>query len=566
MHRMNLLGGLLTIALLLTTMPAAGAERAPLSSQAHRHAEAAFAAIARDDADTARHELQAALQIEPGHPQLLRQWAQVMGRLGRHAEGEAALDRLVDSDPADPLLRLERGYARHAGGRHEPAVEDFEAALSLGLSAGQRRAAILALVDAALAAGRPEAAAAALQPLLANDDFDVHARHALALQAVDRQQQALDAWRRAEQATDDDARKAAAIRTRAQILRSLDRDVDGNAEILDGTVRYPGNRELMLDAAYLAIAAGDDVAAHRRFQHGAEHPEAPAHALVDAAYVANRLGHSTEAASYFRRTIDRFDDADPAARPFDQRQWFGMRRQIQEIERRYGFQAALFYRNSVFIPGTSGEDVLQASVEAFWQPSGVGYRGGRVLQGFVRAIRTLDAPQLERASETLFGAVGVRYKPLATRNLVLTAERVFGIGDLIDDDWLLRAGYSYDHGTDLQPWARSWTTINGFVEAVRFLDAERTVVGAQARFGRSFAVGREEWVVLPHLSLAADYDSAAATQWAGGIGPGIAVRRWFRGDAYWAPASYLDLQLQYRTALGSDKRAEGFAAQLVLYY
>lgn len=565
MHRLTSVAFAVVLLLLVPSLASASPPLAP-DSAAYRHSAAAFAAVDRGDLAGAESELRAALELAPEHPQLLAQWAQLMQRQGRHPEAVAALDRLVAASPDAALLRLDRAFAHHAGQNHRAAIEDFTAAQALGLDAERQRTAALGAADAALALGEGERALAALQPLQGQTDYDTRAREGMALRALGRPDEALAAWRLAEQGTDDPERKAAAIRTRAQILRDAGRDADGNAEILDGVRRYPDNRGLMLDAAYLAIAAGDDRAAFERFGDGAAHPDAPAHALVDAAYTANRLGDSQQAAVYFRQSIDRYAAAPVDQRPFDTRQWFGMRRQVQEIERQFGFQFATFYRGSVFVPGVSADDVLQASVEAFWQPTGIGYRGGRVLQGFARAIRTLDAPGLDDASETLFGAVGVRYKPFGSKSLVLTIERIIGIGALIEDDWLLRAGYSYDYGMDLQPWDTSWTTANGFVEAVRFVDGERTLIGSQARIGRSFAFGNEQWVVLPHLSLAADYDSTARHEWAGGAGPGIALRRWFRGNAHWAPPSYVDLQLQYRFAVGSDDRAEGLAAQLVLYY
>lgn len=557
---------LFTAALFLLPVASAGAQALAPDTDAYRHSAAAFEAVERDDLARAESELRAAMALAPAHPQLLAQWAQLMQRQGRHADAIAALDRLVEDSPGSALLRLDRAFAHHAAQNHRLALDDFTAAQALGLDVDRQRTAALGATDAALALGDGQAALDALQPLQAQADYDTQARQGMALRLLKRPDEALAAWRIAEQGTDDPERKAAAIRTRAQILRDEGRDADGNAEILDGVRRYPDNRALMLDAAYLAIAAGDDRAAAERFGTGVAHPDAPAHALVDAAYVANRLGDSQQAAVYFRQSIDRFDAAPPDQRPFDTRQWFGMRRQVQEIERRFGYQVATFYRGSVFVPGVSADDVLQASVEAYWQPQGIGYRGGRILQAFVRAIRTLDAPGLEDASQTLFGAVGVRYKPFGAKSLVLTVERIIGIGDLVEDDWLLRAGYSYDYGMDLQPWNRSWTTVNGFVEAVRFVEGERTLIGSQARVGRSFAFGSEAWVVLPHLSLSADYDSNARHEWAGGAGPGIAVRRWFRGNTHWAPPSYVDLQLQYRFAVGSDDRAEGLAAQLVLHY
>lgn len=555
----------LAIALALPMVANADDGSAPLTGRAYTLSNEAFAQVAAGDLSAAEHSLRAALAVAPEHPQLQAQLADVLERQQRFDEAIAVLDALIARAPDHAIAYLQRAYLAYRNGRYAAAAADFGSALARGLDAQRQRSAQLGWADAALASGSHADALQALSGVTPSDHA-VEARRAMAHAGLQEWDAAIAAWRAAEAASQTPQERTAAIRSRAQLLRDLGRDAEASDAILDGVARYPDNRALMLDAAYLALAVGDDASALTRFSAGAEDPDAPPNALVDAAYTANRLARSDDAARFFRLSIDRHYD-DPTTRAqFTEQQWYGMRRQIQEIERRTGFQAALFHRGNAFVPGVAGDDVLQASIEGFWQPEGIGYRGGRILQFFLRGVQTLDAPGLRSPAETRLGSIGARYKPFGSLSLVLTAEHVFGLGDQTDDDWLLRAGYSYDRGVDLQPWNDSWTTVNGYVEAVRFIKAKRDVVGAQLRVGRSFAFGDESWVVLPHVGLALDYDSAEARRFAGGIGPGVAVRFWHRGDRYWAPPSYVELQVQYRYDFGDDDRNRGVAAQLVWYY
>jgi hypothetical protein len=78
--------------------------------------------------------------------------------------------------------------------------------------------------------------------------------------------------------------------------------------------------------------------------------------------------------------------------------------------------------------------------------------------------------------------------------------------------------------------------------------------------------GDNAWVAFPHLSVAADYDSSALQKSSAGIGPGMNLRYWFRGDVYHAPRSYLDIYLQYRERIGGADRAKGLFMYAVLSY
>ena len=79
--------------------------------------------------------------------------------------------------------------------------------------------------------------------------------------------------------------------------------------------------------------------------------------------------------------------------------------------------------------------------------------------------------------------------------------------------------------------------------------------------------GRDgRWVLFPHVSAAADYDSTAVQQNSAGIGPGVNSSRWFREDPEHAPRSYFELSLQYRFRLVGAQRAKGVFLILTMTY
>ena len=70
----------------------------------------------------------------------------------------------------------------------------------------------------------------------------------------------------------------------------------------------------------------------------------------------------------------------------------------------------------------------------------------------------------------------------------------------------------------------------------------------------------------PHLVVSGDYESLAAQPSSLGYGPGISMRGWFREDAHHAPASWLDLTVQYRFEVTQTNRAHGLGVRATLLY
>lgn len=72
--------------------------------------------------------------------------------------------------------------------------------------------------------------------------------------------------------------------------------------------------------------------------------------------------------------------------------------------------------------------------------------------------------------------------------------------------------------------------------------------------------------IYPHAAVAGDHDNRQPDKTAIGAVPGIQFRYWFREGRYSAPASYLDVTVQYRFGLTSAARARGLVVRATLWF
>ena len=325
------------------------------------------------------------------------------------------------------------------------------------------------------------------------------------------------------------------------------------------------------ELGYLAVRVGDDETALQAFERARTQGALPDAAWQDAGYAAGRLGRSDVAVDYFSRAIDAAQDGRLSLTP---QRLFETRREVADRSRRWGAIASLGYRGVAPGRGGAGQpatigDSVQLGAELYWRP--FGYGDGRYVELYGGGFQTLwakgDAPS---GRSTLQALAGVRAKPLQHANLVLSFERRLKVGRHAVDDWLLRAGYSYTHGTDLRVDVPHWTTAQLYAEAGRFFSQRLSYATAEAQLGRSLRLDalNPRLVLFPHLVLGADYNSrlARGQRDAFGAGVGLGVRYWFNETRYSAPRSYLDLSLQYRARLGGDERGKGVFLRATLVY
>ena len=323
------------------------------------------------------------------------------------------------------------------------------------------------------------------------------------------------------------------------------------------------------DVAYLAAKIGNDPQALVAFNRADASGKLSNTAYQDAAYSALRSRQDGQAVAYFKRTID---DVGALKLRMEPQLLFDTRRAVADITREGGVIASLSYRGAVsglgVTPG-AGTDSLQAGVEGYWRPWG--YQNGQYVELFARAFQTLYSKGGAKGGDTLQAAVGARFKPFTEQNLVGSFSRVFSPSGG-RSDWLAQLGYSLDTGTDLRVDVPAWWTTRISAELGRYLKAEQNYALAEFQAGRSYRVGDSDaggdgrWVIFPHVTLAADYDSTAADKTAVGVGPGVTARYWFREDTYNAPRSYIDWSMQYRARIGGAERGKGLFVNTTLSY
>ena len=348
--------------------------------------------------------------------------------------------------------------------------------------------------------------------------------------------------------------------TEIGLLGDLGRDADA-ATRFEAALQNNELKSLSdADVAYLAVRAGKDDQALEAFNRSSAAGLLANTAYQDAAFAALRARQDDQAIGYFKRAID---DANSLKLRMEPQLLFNARRSVAEVSRQGGFIASLSYRGAVSGVGLAQggtTDSVQGGIEGYWRPWG--YQNGQYTELFARAFQTLYSDGGTSGGTTLQTAVGIRYKPLAAHNLVVSLSRVISPSGG-RNDWLAQLGYSDDVGTDLRVDTTSWPTRRAFLEVGRYFSAGQSYALGEFQAGKSFRVGDGEtegsgrWVLFPHLSIAADYDSGALESSAMGLGPGLTARYWFREDIYAAPRSYMDISLHYRGRLSGAQRAKG---------
>jgi Tfp pilus assembly protein PilF len=524
----------------------------PLTPRAYRLADAAYKAISIGDLPRAENFATKALRAQPSNLQLGLLLLDVYLREGKIDEANRQADALLMQHPDDGNVLAQHGFLQQRQQRYEEAAVDFSAALAKGRwEDKQQRNLRLAWADSALMAHEPDQAAKALAPIESEPDASIQLRVAQLRLRNGNRKGALAAAQIAQvnAVTDDDKKSAAELIGYAQQSEPDPRNEEA---------------QKTLQKAYDLLRQNQDSEALGEFQKGFALGGGKAGNFADAGYAAKRIGDNDEAVKLFEASLD----ANDHEHAFDDQRRFGYRREVQQLERTWGFVVSLPYQVSAFsYQGTVS--VLQPGIEAYWQPPKIGYQNGRILQFFVRGYGTAyDGSGNVTGLPTLQGSLGVRYKPLVDQNLVLSAERLIRLGSLSQNDWLARLGYSSEAGSDLRVTEPSWRAWQVYLEADYFLHQGRYILYSQLRYGHTWAVNAisDHLTVYPHVALVFDHDNKAQNQTALSIGPGVQFRFWFRENRYSAPASWADLTVQYHIPLTSAARARGLAVQLTLWY
>lgn len=327
--------------------------------------------------------------------------------------------------------------------------------------------------------------------------------------------------------------------------------------------------ESPLDAAYRHLNAHQDALALEKFQQGFAQQTGTANQYADAAYAAKRLHQNALAIDLLQHAIDANAALPKADQPFSEQQVFNYRSEVQMMNREWGAVASLAYQNNT-LSSTSQLNTLQGSVEAYWQPSDfAGNQDGHYFQTFAGVNETLyDAQGGKTGTATAQATLGMRYKPFSKLGLVLVGQQLFAVGNATRSDTLLHATYSDAEGAWLKVSDDNWRTWQYYSDLAYFVAAKRSIAMLEASYGQTFHLNTRDdrLTYTPHWVLAADYDSAATKATAAGTGPGIKLRYYLREDVYNAPASFIELNLQYRYELSQTNRSRGWLMRALYWY
>ena len=511
---------------LLTAFPSAAAADAPLPASVTPTAPDPIA------------EARTAYQREPTSAFLGRSLLDALVRSGQVEAAKRLVFELTQRFPDDAQLWAQTGYLQFSLREFKHAQAAFGRALVGGeWLPDQRRNLAFAEADSALAAGDPAGAVAALLALHADEDPTVQLRLG-----------------RAQLAMRD--RPTALATAKWLVVHAPDADFQRAGEslmgdALEGFVDPRAFKQLNLGYAYLR--QHDDAAGLAAFERGFAMGVGKAFHYADAAYAAKRLNDNIKSIRYFRFCLDLAE----YEHSFSEQRMFGYRREIEVMERRWGILIGTPYH--------AGElDVWQGGIEVYWQPPVIGYRDGRTVQFFARTFLNFrNGMSGPTGGDTTQESLGIRFKPLASQNIALTAERLFAVGRYSVNDWLFRVGYSTGDGTDLRVDRGDWQSWQVYSEAAYYVSARRLLVGAEVRYGVALPIpGYNHMTIYPHLLIGVDYDSASRDELVDAVGPGLSLRTWFGDDRYRAPRGWLELNGQYRFADAERGRGPALRATL----
>jgi tetratricopeptide (TPR) repeat protein len=530
----------------LLAFPICAEEEAPLSGAAYTLAEKAYAALSKGDVDEAGRAVDEALHEQPKSHQLNFLRLNIFMRKDDLSSAQKLANDLVGLFPNDAQVLVQRGYVEQRRKLYQEAMNDFYAALSLptGMKdAAQQRQVRLSWADCALLSHQPKVALDALAPYATESDAAVQLRLANAHWTVGEREATHRSAELAEKAAGSDG----------------ERDAAHQLWVTSGPLSD-------LDQAYVKLQAKNDIEAVRLFKSAFAKTPGNVYQYIDAGYAAKRINDTASEVEWFSRALDA--DALSQSHVLDDQQRFNYRRNNEETDRSFGAVASLVYQGNGIGP-LNNFNVVQTGVEAYWRPEGEGNRNGKLFNVFVRGFENVwDGAGGAVGEQTVQGDVGVRYKPLSDFNVILVADRLFRIGITALDDWVLRFAYSDGSGGDLNAAQKSWPAWSIYTDGSYFTTTPQYIQTYEARYGRSWRLDslNDRVSFTPHLVVSGDYESLAAQPSSLGYGPGISMRGWFREDAHHAPASWLDLTVQYRFEVTQTNRAHGLGVRATLLY
>lgn len=294
------------------------------------------------------------------------------------------------------------------------------------------------------------------------------------------------------------------------LYRRLGRTQEARLHLQKAVAAEPQNYRYMEALGYTEREAGNFEEAAALLETVVENEPDFLEVFKDLGYIHMRRADNRKAVQRFRQAIDNTELDPPRSREEEEsrdHELFRLRTEISKLTNPIDVTTYLSFRTGQLPEGptpvglTGGALPSQGGVEVAFQPPVLGFRDERVFQIFSRVLWNVAPRSLDFDRESYQGGLGLRYKPLRTQNLFVSAEKLFRIGEQADDNWLLRGLHSWNRGFERQSQKRAWPYTSFYSDVGYFLNRPGTwVYYGEMRQGVTLNAN-QKILVTPHLVL-----------------------------------------------------------------
>jgi len=501
--------------------------------RSNEHRESYPAIFARADSGTASDQHDAAMWISTGH-----RFERPSCRIGALAVVAALLLPFFPGvAPADAA---------------QPPARDKTERTAAGFSDVNKLRLTLALARSYRLTEQPQKALDLLAPLSTRPwpsislEAEYHDEVARDQEALDRSSEARAELEKAV-ALDPTAERRFRL---SQLASRLGEPEEARRQLEAAVASDPGNTEYKAALAYTLRNSGD-LAGAAQLLSGLVSAEPNRHALhEDLGYTYLGLGENDQAIEQFKWAIDNQqlypaetqEEREATARTIE-----GLRRTINAVEPHwtaYGYTNLCLTGHYCERRTRNLESLIstnQGGVELQYQPPGIGYVDGRILQGFARTFFSYAPGTISPEGNSFQGGAGIHYKPLRDYNLVLSGERLIKFGANAVNNWEGRLSFSTSSGYEIDPVAsRSWYNLLYVDFAGTAQSPHQILTYADGREGVNFNFA-DRMVISPFVYsiFRGNYGVGANTSAEAGIG--TSLRGFFYEDKYHAPRDAVEL-------------------------
>lgn len=293
---------------------------------------------------------------------------------------------------------------------------------------------------------------------------------------------------------------------------------------------------------YEAYGKGDYRAAIRYFEQALKSAPDKRPLYEQLAYAHKKTGQTSRAVEAFKGAIDAYDDVP-----------LRLKREVEQLEHSFEVNGYAIYRDESSTTRQLGADLTQSQtgVEISYRPETAAF--DQKIQVYGRFLTGMKQGRLRLDPDSYQAGIGLRLKPLARHNLILSAERLIKIGPFARNDWMIRAGYSRDYGSDYRQDKTGWWSHNLYLDAALINHARPDFfLTGQLTTGYNMTI-LKGLVLQPRLTALATWQLDRFRQ-ASLIeaGPGVNLRYYFNDSTYEAYRSYVDLTIEYRVKISGN--------------